>query len=192
MGLDRETLKYLDIALGGSFLHVSTNSGRSILTKVLENTPKEVEQKLLEEESQIAEPKSLVNPSQTLAVPNPEPQKKEETPISDFILEFEDELFEEYGNTSNYHTMRRPEKSRKSSSHEEPLDPSREVFLKKTTKELVSIISNEWLGESELSSDVIHLDSPSISIHCQINKAPFDALYNPVVGVNIMSTFFCS
>jgi hypothetical protein len=57
-------------------------------------------------------------------------------------------------------------------------------------KELVSIISNEWLEESKLSSDVIYLDSPSISIHCQINKAPFDTLYNPVVGVNIMSSSF--
>ena len=54
----------------------------------------------------------------------------------------------------------------------------------------MSIISNEWLEESELSSNVIHLDSPSISIHCQINKAPFDALYNPVVGVNITSASF--
>ena len=54
----------------------------------------------------------------------------------------------------------------------------------------MSIISNEWLEESELSSDVIHLDSPSISICYQINKAPFDALYNLVVGVNIMSASF--
>ena len=57
-------------------------------------------------------------------------------------------------------------------------------------KELVSIISNEWLEESEFSSEVIHLDSPSLSIHCQINKAPFDALYNPVMGVNIMYASF--
>ena len=54
----------------------------------------------------------------------------------------------------------------------------------------MSILSNELLEESELSSDVIHLDSPSISIYCQINKVPFDALYNPVVGVNIMSASF--
>jgi hypothetical protein len=57
-------------------------------------------------------------------------------------------------------------------------------------KELVSIISNEWLEESELSSKVIRLDSPSISIHCQIHKAPIDAPYNPVVGVNIMLASF--
>jgi hypothetical protein len=51
MGLDRKTSKCLDTALGGSFLHVSSNLGRSILTKILENTPEEVEKKSLEEES---------------------------------------------------------------------------------------------------------------------------------------------
>jgi hypothetical protein len=49
------------------------------------------------------------------------------------------------------------------------------------------VISHEWLEESESSSDVIHLDSPSTSICCQIHEDPFDALYNLVVGVNIMS-----
>jgi hypothetical protein len=51
MGLDRQILKYLDTASGGLFLHVSANSGRSILTKVLESTPEEVEEKPLEKES---------------------------------------------------------------------------------------------------------------------------------------------
>ena len=51
MGLDRKTSKCLDTASRGLFLHVSTNSGSSILTKILENTPKEVEKKPLEEES---------------------------------------------------------------------------------------------------------------------------------------------
>ena len=53
-----------------------------------------------------------------------------------------------------------------------------------------AIISNEWLEESELCSDVIRLDSPSTSIRCQINNTSFDALYNPVVGVNLMSKSF--
>jgi hypothetical protein len=108
IGLNRETSKFLDTALGGSFLHVSANLGRSILTRILENTPEEVEEKLLEEESQIAEPEPLPNPSQTSTVLDPEPPEKEETPISDFMLEFEDELFAEYGNTSNYRTLRKP------------------------------------------------------------------------------------
>ena len=104
MGLDRKTSKLLNTVSGGSFLHVSANVGRSILTKILENIPKEVEEKPLEEEFQIVEPESLPDS----AVPNPEPPKKEETPILDFMLEFEDELFDEYGDTLNYHTMRRP------------------------------------------------------------------------------------
>ena len=57
-------------------------------------------------------------------------------------------------------------------------------------KELTTIVSNEWLGESKLSPEVIHLDSPSTSIRCQIRKTSFDALYNPVVGVNLMSKHF--
>jgi len=101
MGLDRKTSKHLDTALGGSFLHVFANSGRSILTKILESTPEEVEKKPLEEESQIAKPEPLHNPSLTSSIPNPKPLEKEETPILDFMLEFEDELFDEYGNTSN-------------------------------------------------------------------------------------------
>jgi hypothetical protein len=51
MGLNRKTSKSLNTALGGSFLHVSANSGRSILTKILENILEEVEEKPLEEET---------------------------------------------------------------------------------------------------------------------------------------------
>ena len=51
IGPDRKTSKHLNTASGGSFLHVSANLGRSILTKILENTPEEVEKKPLEEES---------------------------------------------------------------------------------------------------------------------------------------------
>jgi hypothetical protein len=54
----------------------------------------------------------------------------------------------------------------------------------------VSIISNKWLEESELSSDVIRLDTPSITIQYQIDRDPFEAFYNPVVGVNIMFASF--
>jgi hypothetical protein len=34
------------------------------------------------------------------------------------------------------------------------------------------------------------MDSPSISIQCTINGTPFDAHYNPVVGINIMVLSF--
>jgi len=76
MGLNRETLMLLNTASGGSFLHVSANAGRSILTKILENIPEGVEEKRLEEESPIAKPKSLPDASPTSAIPNPKPPEK--------------------------------------------------------------------------------------------------------------------
>jgi hypothetical protein len=51
MGLERKTSNLLNMASEGSFLHVSVDSGRSILTKILENIPEEVEEKPLEEKS---------------------------------------------------------------------------------------------------------------------------------------------
>jgi hypothetical protein len=52
------------------------------------------------------------------------------------------------------------------------------------------VISHEWLEESELSTDIIRLNSPSTSIHCQIHREPFSTLYNLVVGINIMSASY--
>jgi len=51
MGLDWGSSMLLNTASVGSFWHVSTNAGRSILMKILENIPEEVEEKPLEEES---------------------------------------------------------------------------------------------------------------------------------------------
>ena len=50
MCLNRKTSRCLNMASGGSFLHVSANAGRSILTKILENISEEVEEKPLEKE----------------------------------------------------------------------------------------------------------------------------------------------
>jgi hypothetical protein len=61
MGLTRKTIEYLNTAAGGSFMHISAEKGRSILMKILQDLPKERE-KLLEEESQLAESKSLPEP----------------------------------------------------------------------------------------------------------------------------------
>jgi hypothetical protein len=73
----------------------------------------------------------LPNPSQTLVVPNPEPPKKEETPILDFMLEFEVELFAKYRNTSNYHTMRNPRSLGSHHPMKKSLTLLRKLFLKR-------------------------------------------------------------
>ena len=39
LGLSKETTHYLDIALGGSFLHLSPRGGKDVLTKLLRTLP---------------------------------------------------------------------------------------------------------------------------------------------------------
>jgi hypothetical protein len=82
---------------------------RKILDQILADKPEEpLEENPLEKESQIAEPESLPNPPQPSAIPISETPEKEETLLSDFKLDFEDELFTKYGNTSNYYSVRKP------------------------------------------------------------------------------------
>jgi hypothetical protein len=89
-------------------LHISATKARKILDKILVDKPVEPpKENPLEEESQIPEPKLLSYPPQTSAVLSELP-KKEKTPISNFMLDFEDELFTKYENTSNYYLVRKP------------------------------------------------------------------------------------
>jgi hypothetical protein len=179
-------------------LHCSASEGRNILRKILENIPntsihddgpEDVVEKTLEEESVIVEPEPLTTPLKASTILQvPEPPKEEEIPPLENILEFKDELFSDFGNTTNYFAIRKS--SAKLALGQHLPDPTKEKFLKKNVKELTMIISNEWLGESKLSSKVNRLDSPSTSIRCQIHKTSFDAFYNLVVGVNIMSKSF--
>ena len=85
-------------------------------------------------------------------------------------------------NISNYHSIDKPQNGQFS------------IYLPSEyqLRELISVMSSEWLEESELSSDVIRLDTPSISIRCAYNSDRFNALYNPVVGINIMYESFCN
>ena len=121
----------------------------------------------------------MPNSPSTLAIPSSEPQK-EEIPSPDFMLDIESDLFADFGNISNYHSTNRPQ-----NDHLSICLPT-EYQL----RELISVMSSEWLEESEFSSDVIRLDTPPITICCAYDSNHFDALYNPVVGINIMSESF--
>jgi hypothetical protein len=186
VGLNKKTIKHLNSSTGGSFVHITAEQAKDTLIKIVDNLPEE-DEKLLEE-PKIAEPEILPEPSQplALAILDPEPPKEEKTPISDFMFEFEDALFDDYGSTSKYHMMKKPQEYINPSF----IDPFEKEFFEKTIKELVSILSDEWLDESKLLPEIIHLDSSSIVIWCQLDKAPFDTFYNPLVGVNIMFVLF--
>jgi hypothetical protein len=98
-------------------MHITVEHAKDILMKIIDNLAAEIE-KLLEEETKIAEPEILPKPSQplALAILVPEPLKEEETPILDFMLKFKDKLFD-YGNTSKYNKMKKPQEYKNPSFH---------------------------------------------------------------------------
>jgi hypothetical protein len=156
-------------------LHISSEKARLILDQIIATESDNI----LEVKPQVDEANSLPDTPSTSATPCSKLQK-EGIPFLDFMLDIEPDLFTNFGNVLKYLSIKKPQK------HFER--PSKRCFsYRSTLGELASVISNEWLEESELSFDVICLDSPSLSICCQIDSDPFDALYNPVVGINIMS-----
>jgi hypothetical protein len=133
-----------------------------------------VEAKVHHEEALAIESESLPSTSQDLtpkSSPDLETPKEEEIQPSVFLFSFEEDIFEDYGKTSNYLYTKRP------LVPITPFDPNEDKFLKETNKELTSISSNEWLREVELTPE------------CQIQGTTMNALYNPTVGANIMSDF---
>jgi len=159
----------------GSFFRIPTDDARVILDRILEAKMDNT----LHDETHEAEVDTLPNSPSTLAMPSSEPQK-EEIPPPDFMLDIESDLFADFGNISNYHSIDRPQNGHFSIC----------LRTEHQLRELITVMSSEWLEESELSSDVIRLDTPPITIHCAYNYDQFDALYNPVVGINFMSESF--
>jgi len=129
----------------GSFFRIPTDEARVIIDRILEA---EIDN-TLHDETHEAEVDTVPNSSSTLAIPSSEPQK-EEIPPPDFMLDTESDLFANFGNISNYHSINRPQ-----NDHFSICLPSEHQL-----RELISVMSSEWLEESELSSDVIRLDTP--------------------------------
>jgi len=102
-------------APGGSFAHKTTAEGAALLDCILENTSSieplpvdnlsSLEEVLLVESTALllTYPDSSAGPS-----PEPETRKKEEIQLLEFPLEFEEELFKDFRNTSNYPHQRKP------------------------------------------------------------------------------------
>jgi len=97
---------------------------------------------------------------------------------------FEDKLFKNLGNTSKYACQKRPPVP------VTPSDPLDDLFIKKSVKEFIAIMSSKWVEEAELSSDEIQICTPSSTIHCSIGRTPIEVLYNPTVRANLMSESF--
>ena len=190
-GLNKDATHYLDVSAGGSFVHKTYTEGRAILDKILDNscfldlptdeTPETV--KTLEEPAPSAASSSLSLTKSEDSEPSPEPGTSGEGEIQPqmFPLEFEDDLFQDFGNTSNYRCRPKPANLVSSPN---PLD---EKFLKETVRELTLIMSDEWLEDVEESPHVLQLHSLSTSIYLDIRFSRVKAVYDPFVGANVIS-----
>jgi hypothetical protein len=155
LGLSKESALQLDIAARGSFTHKTTVEGEALLDLILENTPRLeplcVELELNHEEVSLAKAEPIASLERPL--PELEDPKEGFQPLD--LLYFEDEFFEDFRNTSKYSCQKRP------LVLVTPCDPIDKEFLKESIKELIAIMSGEWVEEAELSFEEIHIHTPS-------------------------------
>ena len=173
-GLNKEAALHLDIASGGSFTHKLTDEGRAILERILENTPytsiydefpeleKEVEPDPKPKDEELATELEIPpDPSSNLIVEKPPDKgmqnqlRDDEPPPLEHPFEFEEDLFEDYGNTSNFPIQTRPlAGTTQSILRVESVDIEH-------IKSLLAILSYEWLTEAEPSPEVARIITPS-------------------------------
>ena len=98
----------------------------------------------------------------------------------EFPFEFEEDIFEDYGNTSNLPVQARP------LAHTTPFDPHEESVHLEHIKSLSSVMSYEWLREAELSPEVAQITSPSTILLCQVRGSTMKIHYSPSIGINFI------
>jgi hypothetical protein len=107
--------------------------------------------------------------------------RDDEPPPLEHPFEFEEDLFEDYGNTSNFPIQTRPlARTTQSILRVESVDIEH-------IKSLSAILSYEWLTEAELSPEVARIITPSTILLCQIRRSARKVHYNPYVGINVIS-----
>jgi len=141
--------------LEGLFPTRSPNEGMEILDRITENNSFASKSKPSREECTSSRKDNLVAesdlplPSTSDSALESSPEsgipEKEEIQSLELPFKFEDDLFEDPGNTSNYFCKRKPPVPVAST------DPIEASFRRETVKKLTSIMSSEWSRELELS-----------------------------------------
>jgi hypothetical protein len=159
MGLSKESAAYLDMSSRGSFSQKSTTEGKEVLDQITKNSSFTADHGPLPEECAPESENILAaETSTTPSIPvdpalydTPKPRASEdETSRSLMIhLAFEDDLFEDYGNASNYQCRGKPP------IPINPPDPEEIAFFRDTVRELIAIMTQEWSKELKQSSEIL-------------------------------------
>jgi hypothetical protein len=115
-----------------------------------------------------------------------QPYMEVDDPSCDFVYEFYDELFADFGNTWNYRRVERP----KAREKQETLVPTSEDRSEhfRLISNLSAIMSREWLDEAESLTDVIKLPTKMRHTRCELMGSKHDVGYEPSLGINIISS----
>jgi len=190
LGLRQSSAQFLDLASEGAFLHLPISEGRVVLATILDNTlftddhsdaPKE--DQAPRDETSSADATVATSQVVELEPQSQTPLREEVIHPLEYPLNIETDLFADYGNVS-----KQPVQKRNHNAPKEQVSSRLEVcYLKTTPQELMTIMSSEWLKESEASCDVIRLLSCFTTIRCLISRTPKDSLYDLDVGASVMS-----
>jgi hypothetical protein len=156
LGLSKESTLQLDITAGGSFTNKITAEGEALLEHILENTSFTESLLVIEPSSNEEAPRFELAPllltyldSTTELSPKARTTEEEEIQPPEFPFKFEEDLFKDFGNTSNYFHQKKPPVP------VGPTEPLDKAFLKETVRELIAIMSSEWVQKRELSSKTL-------------------------------------
>src|SRR6185437_399739 len=158
LGLSKESTLQLDISAGGSFTHKTIAEGEALLDHILENTS--FTETLPAAESSSHEEVPLVDstsPSPTHIEPTTEPSlepetmEEEEIQPPEFPFNIEEDIFQNFGNTSMYPREKRPPVPR------DPITPLDKASLQEAVKGVTALMNSEWIHEGEMSFESIRI-----------------------------------
>jgi len=185
IGLDKETACYLDNVSHGAFLHLTVHGGWEVLNKVFENTPYTgVHDEFPRKEKFLGEkPPIPIDDEPSVSQPEPTLDCQEEGESPSDLFDIEDDLFEDYENARHFpiHAIQYIDQSP---------NPPKETSCQKSFQELSAILSHEWTVEAEATDDIFCTDYHVTAVKCQIRGRHILALYDLVVGLNMISSSY--
>jgi len=98
----------------------------------------------------------------------------------EFPFNIEEDVFQNFGNTSMYPREKRPPVPR------DPVTPPDKASLQEAVKGVTTVMNSEWVHEGEMSLEAIRLQTPLYTLPCFIQETAVSAHYSPTVGANIM------
>ena len=110
--------------------------------------------------------------------------EEEEIQPPKFPFNIEEDIFQNFGNTSMYLREKRPPVPK------EPIPPPDKASLKEAVKGVIAVMNSDWVREGEMSPEAIRIQNPLYSLPCFIQGTAVSVLYSPTVGANIMSACY--